>query len=42
MKGIDIMKQYTAPEMDLLLISVDDVITPSPGNDDHIYGGELD
>ncbi len=42
MKGIDIMKQYTAPEMDLLLISVDDVITTSPGNDDHIYGGELD
>ena len=42
MKGIDIMKQYTAPEMDLLLISVDDVLTTSPGNDDYIYDGELD
>lgn len=36
------MKQYTAPEMDLLLICADDVITTSPGNDDFNYGGELD
>ena len=42
MKGTDIMKQYIAPEMDLLQINADDILTNSPGNDDYIYDGELD
>lgn len=42
MKGIVNMKQYIAPEIDLLLINTEDILTESPGHDYYIYDGELD